>query len=242
MCACLSMSEMASLTGCEIFAMLLRAYVDDSTDETKERAVVAGAYVGFYRQWNKLQKQWRKRLKQDNVPYFHAASFRRLREPFSVFANPITYPKPHGREAAQTLVGDLEKIIQASGVMGLAVCIDMAVYNEIRATEPDAAEIFPEDAFAAALQGLVRVCAEIVRDEWQEPPNRKIAFVCDDSSSSSRIVQAYSDFERDNPDIEEYMGGLVHQDDKLLPGLQTADMMAHLAKGRFHCCPGKLLG
>jgi hypothetical protein len=29
------------------------------------------------------------------------------------------------------------------------------------------------------------------------------------------------------------MGGLTHQDDKLFPHLQSADLMAHLAKGRF---------
>ena len=36
-----------------------------------------------------------------------------------------------------------------------------------------------------------------------------------------------------NPNLAQFMGGLVHQDDKLAPPLQAADMIAHLSKGRF---------
>src|SRR3989304_6137852 len=36
-----------------IFVMLLRVYIDDSSDEKKQEAVVAGAFVGWYHQWNK---------------------------------------------------------------------------------------------------------------------------------------------------------------------------------------------
>jgi|ERR1035438_6699770 hypothetical protein len=218
--------------GSRVFAMLLRTYVDDSADETQEQAVVAGAYVGFYHQWNGLTTKWKKRLKRDNVQFFHASALGGLRGPFSVFADPVAYPKPAGRTAANNLLNDLEAIIHESQVMGVAVCIDMAEYRGIRATEIRAAEIFPPDAFDAALEALYEMCAEIVRDQFDVVP-RKIAFVCDESESSARIASAYAKYKREHSELGEYMGDLVHQDDKKTPPLQTADLLAHLAKGRF---------
>jgi hypothetical protein len=212
--------------------MLLRTYIDDSADETHEKAVVAGAYVGFYHQWNMLTKQWKKRLKQDGIRFFHAADYYGLHGPFAVFADPIAYPRPKGRKAAKGLIDDLEEIVHEAQVMGVAVCVDMKAYRNIRETEPHADRIFSKDAFESALQALIGMCAEIVRDEWELVP-RKIAFVCDESGSAPRISQIYTSYKRENPILAYFMGDLVHQDDKLVPALQSADMLAHLAKGRF---------
>src|ERR1700686_414541 len=109
--------------------MLLRTYVDDSADQTQEKAMVAGAFVGFYHQWNKLQRQWRKRLKQDGLKYFRATEYYNLRGEFSRFRDPIKYPMPKGGQAATALLNDLETIIHESQVMGIAVCVDMQIYN-----------------------------------------------------------------------------------------------------------------
>ena len=231
MCASLSMNELVSLTRCKRFAMLLRTYIDDSADETRERAIVAGAYIGFYHQWNALQKQWRKRLKQDGLKYFRTSEYYSWRGEFARYRNPTSYPKPNGQIASKALFNDLEEIIHQSKVMGIAVCVDMKDYSDIRTNEPGG-RILPEDAFEVALQSLVKICAEIVRDDWNVNP-RQVAFVCDESSSSARITKVYTEFKAINPSLAEFMGGLVHQDDKKFPQLQSADMMAHLAKGRF---------
>jgi hypothetical protein len=234
MCACLSMRELVSLLNCDYFAMLLRTYIDDSADETQEKAVVAGAYVGFYHQWNKLQTRWKARLKRDGIKYFRSSDYYSLRGEFSRFKDSVKYPKPQGSQAAAAMLNDLESIIQATGVMGLAVCVDMAAYREIRANKLHAAEIFPEDAFEMAVQWLIKGCAELVRDEFKGfQGQRRIAFVCDESSSAPRISRVYSGFKAVHSDLAEYMAGLVHQDDQRFPQLQAADLMAHLAKGRF---------
>jgi hypothetical protein len=211
--------------------MLLKTYVDDSADETQERAVVAGAYIGFYHQWNKLQKLWRKRLKRDGIKYFHATEYYSLRGEFLKFRDPVQYPKPKGSEAATAMLNDLEQIISESQVMGIAVCADMQAYNAVRQKEAHANEIFSSDAFESALQALIMTCVKILRDEWKG--HRKLAFICDDSNTSPRIARLYSGFVAANPGLAEFLGGLIHRDDKLFPQLQTADMMAHLAKGRF---------
>ncbi len=209
--------------------MLCRTYIDDSSDEQRVCAVAAGAFMGTYAQFNALQKRWRKRLKKDGLRYFRTTEYFSLRGEFDRFRDPVKYPKPKGSEAAKSVLLDLENIIHECEVMGVAVCIPMDMYNDLRANEPHGTTILPEDAFEAALQSLLKMCTEISRDNLQSP----IAFVCDDSSASARITKLYSEFKEANPDLAGYMTSLVHNDDKLLPSLQAADLMAHLARHRF---------
>ena len=232
MCACLSMRELRSITQCDVFAMLLRTYIDDSADETQERALVAGAYVGFYHQWNKLQQRWKARLKKDGLKFFHATDYYSLRGEFFRFRDVSKYPKPSGSKAATAILEDLECIIHDVGVMGVAACIDMAAYRDVRQTQAYAKDIFPQDAFEFAIQTIVDMCAKLVRDAFSDP-QRKVAFVCDDGPTSAKIAAIYGGFKNSNPHLADYMAGLTHQDDKLFPQLQAADLMAHLAKGRF---------
>jgi len=231
MCASLSMRELVSITQCEYFAMLLRTYVDDSADETQERAVVAGAYVGFHHQWNKLYKRWKARLKKDGLDFFHTTEYYSLRGEFFKFRDVVKYPKPAGSKAATAILHDLENIIHDVGIMGVAVCIDMAAYREVRQNRPHAGRLFPKNAFEVAIATLINLCTKIVRDEFKGP--RKIAFVCDDGPSSAKIAHIYHTFKNARPDLAEWMAGLTHQDDKRFPQLQAADLMANLAKGRF---------
>jgi len=44
--------------------MLLKVYIDDSAYQKKEKAVVAGAFVGNTKQWSGLKIQWQRRLRK----------------------------------------------------------------------------------------------------------------------------------------------------------------------------------
>lgn len=224
---CLSMGELVSLTKCGVFAMLLRVYVDDSSDERQEKAVVAGAFVGTAKQWSGLKLSWQRRLKQDGLRYFRSTEYYSLRGEFARYRDSVKYPKPAGSNAATALRDDLDGVIKKSGVMGMAVAIPMKMYKHIRETEFGAKEIFSEDAFESALQSLINQCAMTSREEFNGIP---LAFICDDSPSSARIAKTYGEFKALNTEVSQYLGGLVHQDDKYFPQLQAADLMAHLAK------------
>jgi hypothetical protein len=147
------MRELVSLTGAKIFAVgLMRTYIDDSADQKQEKVILAGAFVGWYHQWNALRKEWWKRLKKDDLKYFRSTECRSLQGAFSKYRDAVNYPKPDGRDAANNVRDDLDAIIHKSGVMGIACCVPMQVYNDIRATEPHAAEILSEEAYEMALQ------------------------------------------------------------------------------------------
>src|SRR5579863_1078624 len=224
------MGDLMSLTGCSVFAMLLRVYVDDSSDEKQEKVVVAGAFVGTAKQWSGLKLQWQRRLKKDGLRYFRSTEYYSLRGEFARYRDPVKYPKPEGGDAATALRNDLDGIIKKSGVMGMAVAIPMKVYNHVRETEFGAKEIFSSDAFESALQSLINQCAKTSQEEFRGIP---LAFVCDDGPSSARIAKTYSEFKALNTHVSQYLGALVHQDDKHFPQLQAADLMAHLAKETY---------
>lgn len=207
--------------------MMLRVYVDDSSDEKQENVVCAGAFVGSVKQWTKLKQEWKRRLKREGLRYFRSSEYYSLRYEFERYRDPIKYPKPKGSEAARALRDDLDQIIRDSQVMGIAQIIPLKLYRQVRDTEPRAKEIFSEDPFESALQALIRHCAIISRDELRGVP---MAFICDDGPGSARIAKNYSRFKALDTDITRYLGGLVHQDDKKFEQLQAADLMAHLAR------------
>jgi uncharacterized protein DUF3800 len=225
-----TLGDMVSITEAKRFVML-RVYVDDSADEKQQRVVAAGAYVGFYKQWRALRDKWKRRLKRDGLSYFHTTECYSLRGEFGRFRDPIKYPVPTGRQAADAILHDLEAIIETTQVMGLAVCIPLEMYNEVRSTEQHAAEIFTADAFQVALSSLFKSCAEIARDKFR--PQEKLAFVCDISDQSPIITQMYIQFRHNNPGLCQFISSFGHQDDKIFPPLQAADLMAHLARKRF---------
>ena len=210
---------------------MLTAYVDDSADETRDRVVVAGGYVGFFSQWRTLSQEWRKRLKQDGLRFFHTTDSWALKGEFLRFRDPIKYPKPSGSNAATAILDSLENIIHTSGVMGVAVAIDMREYKNVRTTEPHASKILPADAFEVAVQSLVEMCARIIRDEFDGP--RSVRFVCDDSGSADRLEKTFRHFKHTNKDLAQFLGDLIYKDDKQFPQLQAADMLAHIARQRF---------
>ena len=230
----LTMRDLVSLTGCRDFCpMLIRAFIDDSADETQSKVVVAAGFLGNYKQWSLLTKLWRRRLKRDGIAYFHAVECFNLNGEFLRFRDKVKYPAPAGKEAARALLADLEEIIREAGVLGVAVCIPMAVYKEIRETEPHANEIFPKDAFQIALQSIMRECYRAFKDDVRSTDGHQLAFVCDESEHSGTIAELFVDFKKINPETAEFLASLVHLDDKKYPQLQAADLMAHMTHRKY---------
>jgi len=230
MCACLSMRELASITECEYFAMLIKAYIDDSKDEKQERFAVAGAFLGFQKNWSKLYPKWKRRLNKDGLKYFRSTEYYSLRGEFARYRDPIKYPVPTGREEAKRLRDDLDTIIQDAQIVGVAACVPIRLYRHIRNESQFGAELMEKDPFDRALQELFLLCATELRERKSR---HRLAFICDDSPESARIAAMYALFKQINPVSAEVMGGLIHQDDKQFPQLQAADLMAHIAKEQF---------
>src|SRR6185437_12867071 len=171
----ISIRDIASLTRCSLFAMILRVFVDDSADEKHEKAAVAGAFIGPLRYWEQLSKDWRKKLRQDGLSYFRSTEYYSLRGEFERYRDRVNYPKPRGSEAAHALRDDLDAIIKKMQLVGMAVAVPLDVYRDIRLNEPGAGEIFAEDAFVFALQMLIERCVAVSREQFG---GTRLAFIC----------------------------------------------------------------
>ncbi len=215
----------------DAIAMLYRGFVEDSADEKKEIAVVAGGLLASHATWTPFPGPWKARLRQDGLDYFRSSDYSALSGEFAKFRDPDKYPKPKGSEAARQLRTDLDAIITKQHIIGIACVIPMQVYKEFRATVPNAAEKLNEDAFHLALQIVLMECAYIARDELPGD-NNCTAFMCDESNKAPLYAEGYRQFKLKNPIIAPSMRGLVHMDDKVQPRLQAADMMAGVAKER----------
>lgn len=209
--------------------MLYRCFIDDSADEHKKIAVVAGALISSHGEWGKLRSPWKNRLRRDGLKYFRSSEYSNLSGEFSCFRDPVKYPKPKGSEAARCLRNDLETILKRFHIIGIATVIPMNIYNEFRNTIPKARSFFHEDAFEGALQTTMMECAYAVKDRLVGVNNR-IAFVCDDSPNVVRYSAVYAEFKKKNPIIGQMMGAIAHLDDKKTVQLQAADMMANVTK------------
>jgi hypothetical protein len=63
--------------------------------------------------------------------------------------------------------------------------------------------------------------------------NNQVAFVSDLSDKSEHYTKVFNAFRTATPNVGISARGIAHLDDKNWPGLQAADLCAHIAKQRF---------
>jgi hypothetical protein len=209
--------------------VLLQTFIDDSSDQRQKVLTVSASVASTYRQWTQLRLKWNKRLKKDGLKYFKSSEFFRLGGEFRVFADPIRFPKPKGREAANRLRKDLEDIITETGAIATATCVPIETYQEFRSTVPGAAAVFDQDPAEAALYSVVHECLLMMQEDF---PQSRIRFVCDSTSAQERFTKVYFDYLRIHPQCKAFIQGadLPHLDDKKHPPLQVADMVASISR------------
>jgi hypothetical protein len=210
--------------------VIYRIYVDDSSDQKQELAISAGAFWGRFGDWCDLTKRWNRRLKQDGLLYFRATEYRSLRGEFSRFRDPAKYPIPKGSHAARALRTDLERIIRSSNVIGVALVIPLDLYRKVKSSCEAADKIFTDDPFEMAIQSLIDQC---VRDSIKHLNRASLAFFCDDGPNAARVLATYEAYKKLNPNADEIVKSLTHQDDKKFAPLQAADLMAHLGRETY---------
>jgi hypothetical protein len=216
-----------------IIAMLYKTFIDDTADRTQQQYVIAAGLMGGWDVWKKFNRDWRKVLRaKPTIRWFHSKEWRSLTGEFFQFRDANSWPKPKGGEAANAKRERLKHVIEASRVGGIGVGVLVEDFNLVRSADPKAAEFFRPDPYEGALQALVYECARGARmlsvKNGRGPNGNLIGYVSDDSNRSPIYSAVYSDFKLKNPDIAQVMQDLAHLDDTNVPGLQAADLVAHV--------------
>lgn len=225
-------SSIFDLAPDDYFAMLYRTYIDDSADQRQEFVMVAGALMGTDKQWGEFSRKWKMCLRRHGLEYFRSSEYNSLTKQFERFHDEKTYPKPTGRDAARAIRDELDAIIKKFKLLGIASVIPLPMYRQI-VEEYRLTEKLDPDPFSAAMQNVMQECALLARDQLlrgKKDRENIIAFVCDDSDNAAKYAAAYAGFKFKNVRFNDALGGMTHQDDKKLPPLQAADMVASIGK------------
>ena len=207
---------------------MLHTYVDES--EQGSFLVLAG-YLAPNEVWDVFSREWRSELAQEPaVEYFHMIDAANTREQFS----------GHRPELIEYRIRKLLKIIYRCGLIGVSAVLTLDDFQTIirpyfarQKADPEAKVM--GNPYGFAFYRLVTVLA------WRS--TLPMAFTFDEKDKHGRtIASVWQDFKRAAP---KRMRGLMAEEptfgnDKLIPALQAADMLAwHLRRYYYDVSVGK---
>ena len=208
-------------------ARMLTLFLDDSSDSRQQKVTVYAGFLSDTDNWAKLRQLWSKKLKERNICYFRWTECKSLTGEFKRFRSNANYPKPKGRDAAESIRDELQDIIEQCGVAGFAVGVLVQDYKEVLKMS-EARGRLNRSPDETAFQSVIFECAKRVRNEL--PGGHKVDVVCDDSNKAAKLSKIYQKFKQKNPRTAAVIGCFRSEDDKETPGLQAADLMAGLSK------------
>jgi hypothetical protein len=212
--------------------MLYKMFFDDTADGAQDKYVIAAGLMGPWNVWRGFNREWKKALSAaPSIRWFHSKEWRSLTGEFLQFRDPERWPKPKGSEAATRKRDRLKAVIEKALVGGIGVGVLIEDFKIVRDADPRAAIFLRSDPYEMAQQALVYECAlgarKLSRRSGTGPNGNYVSYVSDDSNRAATYATVYSDFKGKNPDIAQIMQDLVHLNDKRVPGLQAADLIAH---------------
>ena len=207
--------------------MVHYCYLDDSKYQNQTRLVVSAGFFGTQDQWGGLRTQWKRQIEQDGLSYFKTSEWKSLSGEFARFKT-ADYPPPTGRDAANAIRERLHQVVKRfPRILGIGISIPVVDYERVY-SRPQADEVFNENPYVAALQGVFRKMVEIMQ---RLPGRNMVAFVHDEGLDFPLLHDVYRELRKLNPVYAKYMGDFQPLDDKRHPPLQMADMVANLALG-----------
>lgn len=74
---------------------------------------------------------------------------------------------------------------------------------------------------------------QCVKDSIAKMGGAHLAFFCDDGPNAEKVLATYQAYKALNPNAGSIIQSFVHQDDKKVPPLQVADLMASLGRETY---------
>src|SRR6202043_1917909 len=91
--------------------MVYNCFLDDSKDQKQERMIVSAGFFGVAKAWAQFRIAWNACLKRHGIKYFKTSEWRMLNGEFAKFKG-SNYPKPIGKQAANTIRDELRNILE----------------------------------------------------------------------------------------------------------------------------------
>ena len=148
--------------------MTLIFALDAGGDDATDFITVAG-FASTERDWEEFSQQWKARLNQDGIEFFHAVDAAGFRGPFKHWRE-----RPDREQLRRALFGDLMDIIKRHAYHKVACTI---VNKEYQSTNTELREQFADTAYCVAARTCEKYCRHWVMTEWKSCPNTEFAFI-----------------------------------------------------------------
>jgi hypothetical protein len=209
--------------------MFIWTALDESADRLQRHAYVVAGLLTTGENWFKIESAWNKRLAKDGLTYFKTNEYRGLKGQFAKFRDQKLYPPPAGRKAAQELLFDLELILKSEDLIGLCIALNLSDYRRIRKSAK-ARKLLPPNPYRLAYEtAMVAIATRISQSDYP----RIIAFLFDEHSKATQLVNGYSSLKAANPNAATWMGSLTIGKDSEWAAIQAADLVAGICKDYF---------
>lgn len=202
--------------------MLWTSAIDDSADRDRKKVIISAALVGDREQWASLSRVWTKRLQEDGLEYFKSSQCDNLRGQFMKYRDRPTFPPPAGRQAADKVREDLDRIIRECDLVGVGAVIPVPLWNRLR-EDPEYAAVCCHDPYDWAVQTVWLQSTDVLEKLGR---GHLITHLHDEGSNRERIRALYGDYKRKNPRATRRFAGIRFLDDKQSPPIQAADIAA----------------
>jgi hypothetical protein len=207
---------------------------DESSDRLQQKMFVVAGYLARQEAWTEIERQWLRRLEQESDPapmrYFSTSECMYLTGEFKRFRDPIKYPSPKGREAANAIRDDLQGILRAASAMGFGLGIRLSDYRAIRKSTRARKVLSPNPYDLGYMMAMIVVVGTCDDQMPERKGKETIAFLCDKHYRSAMIRAVYDRMLDNNPDSAAWMGSLTYCDNKTSPAIQAADLLAGRCK------------
>jgi hypothetical protein len=203
--------------------MIFRCYLDDSKDWKQEKVSVCAGFLGNKERWSSLTGTWNECLKRHRIDYFKTSEYKMMKGQFEQFR---ALDKPKGREKAQLIKNELQHIVKNHRrvIAGVGVAVNIQAYRKVQ-SRPEAQGILDPNPYHRALESVMFQVCKRVRIDLKA--RDLVAFVHDDGDDFPELFTLYKDFRRKNPKTAKIMVGFAPLNDRLVPALQMADMVAN---------------
>ncbi len=204
--------------------------LDESSDRAQRQMFVVAGYLARQEAWTEIERQWRLRLEQESDPepmkYFSTHECMYLTGEFRRFRDPIRYPKPKGKIAANAVKDDLQGILRSASAIGFGLGVNLKDYRAVRKSSRARKALGPNPYEQTYLMMMIVVVGECEDQMPGRAGIETVAFLCDEHSRSTNVEGVYDKLQDRNPVCARWMGSLTYMDNEKSPALQAADLLA----------------
>lgn len=200
--------------------LVMQAFFDDGESFRRGNLRLLAGFVASDDAWSAFSDEWRTLLAKHELPFLHTSDFLSAQGDHRT----VALTPPERVAVVREFIGAVRKHVHC----GIGVTIDAEAFADLMARVPKAAPPKaprkPEDFC------LLRVLAQAVaRYEEHDAPRPMLLTFDDSTKDSMRFYESYQFVRRISPELRSKVIGIAFCDDKLVPAVQAADMLACIA-------------